>query len=1016
MRRLTLCLIFVLILLSNFSSAQYCILEYYAVEYYNSILAFDCGYTNFQLKSYGVDKDMFFVSNPIGRYSKADHRADSKQRDYGTSFWLNYVPTEYVAQYKDGSLDNPFDSPRMCYFSIGEDNPSSVVKFDDYQCSFVVRLFDLQSIEYTRNGYLCFDEDYITLSTTFTSFDEYTIQCSLDGNSFRDILVYNANIKNPYPIECDLMNDVQPKKHIVRSGDIYSVFGEEMFSTEEMFFRIAYSTEQGDFNTKVFKSPQYYRNYPIKEANPTIKDNNLHATLQANDHIDIDSYFEQIQNGTFDSKNFDADGFLINKTGRVSLNGPYRLTFDREGNYCSVTYHAFVPDVVYNTVNSSDKVFWYPTQTCEAVTLAFKYPQGNDEQFNFVLTPNNSATHRWVDEDNGSIEVYSLFDDSKTETLNCKFSSLIFNTNSTLSTIEASVTSNDPSKIFIPVTINLDELKSYPNISTTVNIDQPHCNYSEAFLNVQDIHGGLKQNADGEFDSSAYSYRINGEGDFLELDNDTIELPQSLEEFFIVFYDRDAEKYGHDKRSDTIKNLLVKRPSPMQITDFSVSNLRCHNDFTGSIEIKKLKLSYPNEDVAYSWFRYPYEDKDKLAISTSKADSLSADTYQVVINNNDCILQQEFTITQPDTLLTSVTSVTDAMCYGYHDGAITTETTGGTPYKDEADKPYYHYHWKQDKNSTSQPWDNDRTTADISDLPAGKYQLTVWDANYCEATTDWITVSHPIELINSLTSSYTICKGSELAIDDGNQNPGNFNCYEWRLPNNTTRQGREITIKPDMPQGKYVLVSKNDNCFTTNTTEIIFVDNNLPIRFLVPTESFLGDTLVIAEDSKIDADYTWRYVYNKEMFTDITDKVVNPNANLTFLHIDRSGNDIITMYADNGFCKASLSKEVTVSPHFRPEDYDYTVDAAGIFSRLQIGPNPNNGNFTLFANLIEDAPLSIALYDVSRSRKIPLNFNKYKTSTSRYQIPFQGLGLQSGIYTLLVSANGETKQIKFVVE
>ena len=1001
MRRLTLCLIFVLILLSNFSSAQYCILEYYAVEYYNSILAFDCGYTNFQLKSYGVDKDMFFVSNPIGRYSKADHRADSKQRDYGTSFWLNYVPTEYVAQYKDGSLDNPFDSPRMCYFSIGEDNPSSVVKFDDYQCSFVVRLFDLQSIEYTRNGYLCFDEDYITLSTTFTSFDEYTIQCSLDGNSFRDILVYNANIKNPYPIECDLMNDVQPKKHIVRSGDIYSVFGEEMFSTEEMFFRIAYSTEQGDFNTKVFKSPQYYRNYPIKEANPTIKDNNLHATLQANDHIDIDSYFEQIQNGTFDSKNFDADGFLINKTGRVSLNGPYRLTFDREGNYCSVTYHAFVPDVVYNTVNSSDKVFWYPTQTCEAVTLAFKYPQGNDEQFNFVLTPNNSATHRWVDEDNGSIEVYSLFDDSKTETLNCKFSSLIFNTNSTLSTIEASVTSNDPSKIFIPVTINLDELKSYPNISTTVNIDQPHCNYSEAFLNVQDIHGGLKQNADGEFDSSAYSYRINGEGDFLELDNDTIELPQSLEEFFIVFYDRDAEKYGHDKRSDTIKNLLVKRPSPMQITDFSVSNLRCHNDFTGSIEIKKLKLSYPNEDVAYSWFRYPYEDKDKLAISTSKADSLSADTYQVVINNNDCILQQEFTITQPDTLLTSVTSVTNAMCYGYHDGAITTETTGGTINENED----YTYSWS-----------NGATTKDIDHLPIGRYYLTVTDAHDCEAYAN-DSIQQPPELFNSLTPEYIICKGGELAIDDGKENPRLFTKYEWIQPDGTIKQGRPIVVDSTMPQGQYILKSINeDNCFTLDTTLITFAENDLPVKFLVPSESFLADTLVIAEDSEIDADFNWYYEYNSEMFKDITEQLADRNKNQTYLWVERSGCDTITMFAENGFCKASLSKTVTILNDFRPEGYDFTIAAAGIFSRLQIGPNPNNGEFTLFANLTEESELDVRLYDVSRSRRIPLDFSKYKTPSDRYQIPFQGLGLRTGIYTLLVSANGETKQIKFVVE
>lgn len=546
MRRLTLCLIFVLILLSNFSSAQYCILEYYAVEYYNSILAFDCGYKNFQLISYGEDKDMFFVSNPIGRYSKADHRADSKQRDYGTSFWLNYVPTEYVAQYKDGSLDNPFDSPRMCYFSIGEDNPSSVVKFDDYQCSFVVRLFDLQSIEYTRNGYLCFDEDYITLSTTFTSFDEYTIQCSLDGNSFRDIIVYNANIKNPYPIECDLMNDVQPKKHIVRSGDIYSVFGEEMFSTEDMFFRIAYSTEQGDFTTKVFKSPQYYRNYPINEVNPTIIDNNLHATLQANDNVAIESYFKQIQNGTFDSKNFDADGFLINSTGRVSLNGPYRLIFDRDGHYCTVTYHAFVPDVVYNTVNSSDKVFWYPTQTREAVTLAFKYPQGNDEQFKFVLTPNNSATHERVDKNEGSIEVYSLNDNSDISTLDCKSSSFIFNTNSTLSRIEASVTSNDPTKMFIHVTINLDELTSYPNISQpTVSVKNADCYYDNVELDISNVTGGLVE--------GKYNYVLQKGGITKTYDSPKIVIPFSdfglgEQTVDLYVYDSDNTKPGYKER------------------------------------------------------------------------------------------------------------------------------------------------------------------------------------------------------------------------------------------------------------------------------------------------------------------------------------------------------------------------------------------------------------------------------------------------------------------------------------
>ncbi len=47
-----------------------------------------------------------------------------------------------------------------------------------------------------------------------------------------------------------------------------------------------------------------------------------------------------------------------------------------------------------------------------------------------------------------------------------------------------------------------------------------------------------------------------------------------------------------------------------------------------------------------------------------------------------------------------------------------------------------------------------------------------------------------------------------------------------------------------------------------------------------------------------------------------------------------------------------------------------------------MSPNPNNVEFTLFANLSEDSPLSISLYNVMRSRKIPIDFSKYKTTAS----------------------------------
>ena len=671
--------------------------------------------------------------------------------------------------------------------------------------------------------------------------------------------------------------------------------------------------------------------------------------------------------------------------------------------------YVFVPEVKLNYVNNSENVFWYEGQKRKAVSLLLKYPEGRNDGIKY--TTNNNLPNNSITVSTGSVGKISILDTinfNKPDTTNCIQKTATFTTDASLKTIDVKVTSSG--KTFIPVKINLEgKLNSYPNIELASDVAKdifPHCNYSIAALELPKFTGGLGSNG--------YYYQINNETPVL-INEDSIQLDKSFEpSFSLKIFDIDnsddaegkIDTTGRIARSLDLGTFTVHRPDALQIKDSISHNLRCHNDTSGSIEIKELKLTYPKEDVSYTWFRYPYEDKDKLDISTSKADSLSADKYRVVINNNDCVLRQEFTITQPDTLLTSITSDTDAMCYGYHDGAITSETSGGT---------------KNDNEDYTYSWSNGANTKDIDGLPIGRYYLTVTDAHGCEAYAN-DTITQPAELINSLTPSYTICQGSELLIDDGKENMKDFDSYEWHLPDSTIVHDRPIVVTTAMPQGKYALMSKKDvpgkkdkYCFTTDTTLITFADNDLPIRFLVPTESFFDDTLVLAEDSEIDDYYTWHYAYNHDMFTDIT-KRMTADSSQTFLRIERFGNDTITMYAENGFCKASLSKVVTIHPESRPEDYDYTIASAGIFSRLLIGPNPNNGEFTLFANLTEESELDVRLYDVSHSHRIPLDISKYKTPSDRYQIPFQGLGLRSGIYTLLVSANGETKQIKFVVE
>lgn len=746
------------------------------------------------------------------------------------------------------------------------------------------------------------------------------------------------------------------------------------------------------FETEPVLLPQYYRNYPLKDNSLNVKDSTLYIGLEniaTGGEISIRSDFYPSTNKgeiSLDNATYINQG---NGYFETPLHGPYTITFHKD-NHCSVSRNVFVPEVTLNKVNGSENVFWYEDETRKAVTLHLKYPEGRND--NITYTTNNNLPNGITvsTESVGKISILDTINFNKSIDTDCIYKTATFTTDASLKTIDVTVTSSG--KKFIPVKINLEgKLKAYPNIELASDVAKdifPHCNYSDAVLNFPKFKGGL---------SNGYYFQLNDEDSLPIPQTSSFVLDKSLKSFSVKIFDNFEgmrDTIGRLARSLDLGTFTVHRPPALQIIDSVSHNLQCHNDSSGSIEIKAVQRTYDDKELEYHWFKYPYTDE--LAFRSNKADHLPADSYRLVIFNDGCKDTSHYTITQPDTLLTSITSVTNAMCYGYHDGAITTETTGGTG--------QYTY-----------AWNNGATTNDIDGLPIGRYYVTVTDEHGCEAYAN-DTITQPDELINSLTPSYTICKGGELLIDDGKENMKDFDSYEWHLPDSTIQQGRLLTVSTDMLQGKYVLKSKNEDCFTLDTTLITFADNNLPIRFLVPTESFFDDTLVIAEDSEIDDDYTWRYAFNTEMFSDITDKVVNPNANLTFLHIDRSGNDTITMYADNGFCKASLSKEVTVSPNFRPEDYDYTVDAAGIFSRLQIGPNPNNGEFTLFANLTEDSPLTISLYDVMRSRKIPIDFSKYKTPASHYQIPFQGLGLRSGAYTLLVSANGETKQIKFVVE
>ncbi len=878
--------------------------------------------------------------------------------------------------------------------------------------TFSIQYYDEPKFE----SYLC-EGSNIPINNSLVSFTEFVHDHYISHDVEKQPLLYVSSVDDPETWKLISKND------LIFSA--YEKFIETNFPGKSIFtHQFQMKIKFALCETAPVIIPKFYHNYPLDDKKLSVVDNFLYIgknNVATGGKFSLWSDFypsTRVGEQKLNSQYFaPEDGKYI-----LPLHGPYTITFKAD-DMCPVSRYVFVPDVEFNKVNESENVFWYDGEIRDAVSLVFNYFEGEGDNYLFKdITPNEGANTiiSYSDNDqpeNSSISVLDRYDFNKTTTKTCKKKTAILTTDASLTTLTVNVTGAN--KKFIPITINLDKkLKAYPKITATLdNIDPPICNGDDVVVKLSDVKNGLG----GSYDF-VVKFGDNPQVKIPDVENEngvwsvsikkqTEHTNSLLENYSLSIFDSNvlSEDSGRDHRSQSF-SFTVKRPQKLEIKEYSFTNLRCYQDKSGSIEITKVNRSYEDEQVSYHWYIYPNTEIDqeiKKVDSNPIIDGLSKNDYVVKITNNECEFMSDIiSIDEPPELHFTNISPKKALCYNYSDGSIFTSVDGGTKYANKSDVYCY-------------SWNVGAISKDLFNVPAGKYQLIVRDAHECEASTGWIEVSQPPELINTLTPSYTLCQGSELRIDDGNQKPEQFtHGYEWHLPDNTIIQDRIITIKPDMPQGIYVLKSKDEHCFTYDTTLITFFDNNLPIRFLVPTESYINDTLVIAEDSDNQPDYTWTFAYNPDMFTDITDEMSRNNVsqNLTFLSIDKAGNDIITMYADNGFCKASLSKEVTISPHFRPEYVDYDVDEAGMFSRLQIGPNPNNGEFTLFANLTQESPISLTLYDVSRSRKIPLDYSAYKTLSTHYAIPFRNLGLQTGIYTLLISANGETKQIKFAVE
>ena len=133
----------------------------------------------------------------------------------------------------------------------------------------------------------------------------------------------------------------------------------------------------------------------------------------------------------------------------------------------------------------------------------------------------------------------------------------------------------------------------------------------------------------------------------------------------------------------------------------------------------------------YSWFD---------GSTVQSLSGLSAGTYGITLtDDNNCVSEEEITITDPSTLLVFLEE-TDVTCKGGTDGQIQATAVGGTP--------NYTYEWS-----------NGATTSLITGLDDGAYVVTVTDDKGCSVTNNEVLTEPLVNFLvfseaDSVTCSY----------------------------------------------------------------------------------------------------------------------------------------------------------------------------------------------------------------------------------------------------------------------
>lgn len=205
-----------------------------------------------------------------------------------------------------------------------------------------------------------------------------------------------------------------------------------------------------------------------------------------------------------------------------------------------------------------------------------------------------------------------------------------------------------------------------------------------------------------------------------------------------------------------IKYFTVNRiGGPLEVSALIKTDLLCAGGSTGTVDLEIIGGTTP---YTYIWSN---------AAITQDLSGLAAGTYSVTITDaasNSVSTSVE--ITGPAAALSATATSVNPTCAGASTGSIDVTPQGGTA-------PYTY------------SWNTGATTQDLTNVPAGSYNVTITDANGCTTTVSR-TLTAPAVLVLTGTSTNSTCgaAGGTIDLSVSGGTPG----YTYAWSNGATTQ------------------------------------------------------------------------------------------------------------------------------------------------------------------------------------------------------------------------------------